>query len=353
MHRSLRLAPLFFALTLAGCEVSDGGDADASSVEDGGSRVPSAGSGSRAGSGSEGDASVPADAGEPSDASMSALDSGTEPPGTDPVGVPDPAPDRTLPGEYGCDGCPDADMSVFELDLGSVTSQSFEGIVTGAIGNGEFYLESAEGQSIGGAIPTSTSGTYLFTVPLFCGTQLLKCVWSNDSGSYVAVIEIVTADCLDADIRVTLTWDDLGFDYELHLVKEGGQINDNLTDCTWTSCIGSSPDWGVVGDDSDNPHKDVDNTGNFGPENIFYAMPEDGTYTVMIEHWGAGAAESDGQVTINLLDHAPVVIGITDLAAHHVFTAATIEWPSKTVTVVGSDYDCNANWSGGCRDMIP
>jgi hypothetical protein len=48
-----------------------------------------------------------------------------------------------------------------------------------------------------------------------------------------------------------------------------------------------------------------------------------------------------------------VVIGITDLAAHHVFTAATIEWPSKTVTVVGSDYDCNANWSGGCRDMIP
>ena len=266
--------------------------------------------------------------------------------------VVDPAPTRTAPGEYSCAGCPDADITEFTLDLGSATSQTFAGTVTGAVGNGEFYLESADGQSIGGAIPTN-GGAYSFTLPLFCGTQLLKCVWSNDAGKYVAVVQIVTKDCVQADIRLTLTWDANGSDFELHLIKEGGRINDNATDCTWTSCIGQGPDWGVMGDTSDDPRKDVDNTGNYGPENIFYAKPEAGRYTVMVEHWGAGTPDADGQVTINLIDEQPTTIDITNLTSHHVFTAATIDWPSKKVTPVASDHDCTANWSGGCLDAIP
>lgn len=362
MRFALSFGLVLVTTALAGCEVGDGDTADASGLEDGGSQLtPDSGGGSGdgggAGNGSQPDGAAPggedAGPGPGGDAAMPTLDSGTTSDGGGAVAVPDPAPDVTAPGEYGCTGCPDADVTVFELDLGNVTSQTFSGVVTGATGNGEFYLESADGQSIGGAIPTGAGGDYSFTVPLFCGTQLLKCVWSNDSGRYVAVVEIVTADCVNADIRITLTWDDKGFDFELHLVKEGGRINDPATDCTWTSCIGSSPDWGVVGDATDNPHKDVDNTGNYGPENIFYPMPEDGTYTVMVEHWGAGMPDADGQVTINVLDRPPVVIDITDLAAHHVLTAATIEWPSKTVTPIGTDYDCNATWSGGCPDLIP
>jgi hypothetical protein len=111
--------------------------------------------------------------------------------------------------------------------------------------------------------------------------------------------------------------------------------------------------WGVTGDASDNPRKDVDNTGNFGPENIFYANPEAGTYTVMVEHWGSGTADADGQVTINLIGEAPRVVDITDLASHHVFNAGKITWPSKAVTLSGAHHDCSANWSGGCRDAIP
>lgn len=265
----------------------------------------------------------------------------------------DPAPQADMPGAYGCDGCPDAGITEFQLDLADATKHSFSGTVTGAVGDGRFYLATAGGQSVGGVIPTDAGGGYDFTVPLFCGTQLLECVWSNDAGEYVAVVEIVTTDCVDADIRVTLTWDDLGRDYELHLVKQGGRINDDATDCTWTSCIGTSLDWGVMGDTSDNPRKDVDNTGAYGPENIFYASPEDGTYTVMVEHWGSGAAESDGQLTINVLGRPPVIVDITDLAAQHVFTAATIDWPSKTVTPVGDEFDCGGNWASGCQAAIP
>ena len=76
------------------------------------------------------------------------------------------------------------------------------------------------------------------------------------------------------------------------------------------SCIGSGPDWGTPDDLTDNPRKDVDNTGTYGPENIFYASPEDGTYTVMVEHWGNGAPQADGEVTINLKGETPVTIPI-------------------------------------------
>jgi hypothetical protein len=160
------------------------------------------------------------------------------------------------------------------------------------------------------------------------------------------------AGCVGADMRITLTWDDLGRDFELHLIKEGGQINDSTTDCTWNTCL-SGIDWGVEGDASDNPQKDVDNTGTYGPENIFYPNPEDGTYTVMVEHWGSGDLQADGQVTINVVGQAPVTIDIIDLPPQHVFTAATIEWPSGTVTPVAEQLDCSGNWAGGCREEIP
>ena len=352
--RSLLVRTCVAVLLLAGCKKIDAGaDGSVPARQDGGL------SGQRADAGAEPRPTAPPDAGSSSaDAGSMPMDMADGGGASDsglatPDAVPDPAPQATAPGEYTCDGCPTAGITEFQLDAGTATSQLFSGVVTGAVGNGEFYLESPGGQSIGGVIPTATDGSYSFTVPLFCGTQLLKCLWSNDQGTYVAVIQIVTADCVDADIRVTLTWDALGYDFELHLVKQGCKINDGTNDCTWTTCIGGSLDWGVVGDATDNPSKDVDNTGNYGPENIFYPQPEDGTYTVLVEHWGAGMADADGQVTINLLGEAPVVIDIQNLASHNVFTAGTIEWPSKVVTVAGDIHDCTANWSGGCLDPLP
>src|SRR5690606_32690768 len=97
--------------------------------------------------------------------------------------------------------------------------REFSGVVTGAEGNGQFYIESPNGEAISGPIPTDESGNFSFTAPLFCGVQTVKCVWSNDAGSYVLVSQVTREDCIDADIRLTLSWDDLGRDYELHLIK--------------------------------------------------------------------------------------------------------------------------------------
>ena len=267
--------------------------------------------------------------------------------------VEDPAPFANDPGESkSCDGAPDTDVTVFEHQDVNETTMSFNGTVTGADGIGTFYVASAT-EAISGPIPTDAdSGAFDVTLPLFCGEQTVKLVWKNAGCIVAAVVRVVRVDCETEGIRLTLSWDDLGRDFELHLIKEGGRINDNATDCTWTSCLDTGPDWGKAGDTSDNPHKDVDNTGSFGPENIYYATPEPGTYTVMVEHWGAGSADADGQVVFNVAGTSTVAT-IENLPSESVWTVGTVEWPSGKVTTSTQKYDCSGNWSAGCRDVLP
>jgi len=289
---------------------------------------------------------VPTDPG--SDPGVVPTDSGSDPGSA----IVDPAPDHSSPGGYD-DGtlCPQSDITVFTIDAGTATSYRFQGSVNDATGDGRFYVKGPQGEEIAGTIPT-VNGNYDLTIPLFCGTQTVKLVWSNETCQRVVVLEVTRRECTSVDIQVTLTWDALGRDWELHLIRQGGRINDNATDCTWTSCINTSPDWGSPGDESDNPRKDVDNTGAYGPENIYLSRPESGTYTVMVEHWGGGDPESSGQVILNV-KQSTVTIPITRLAPRHVRTVATIAWPAGTVTPLDQDYDCTASWSGGCKAEIP
>jgi len=161
--------------------------------------------------------------------------------------------------------------------------------------------------------------------------------------------------CGTGDIQVTVTWDNVGLDMELHLIRPGGHLNAGSSDCTWTTCVSASPDWGVPGDPSDNPHKDVDNTGYFGPENIYLNHPETGDYAVYVEHWGGGGP-STVQVTISIQSNVVYTSSITGLASEHVWDVARIHWPAMTVTGTGGDIDCTASWrltSAGCDLTLP
>jgi uncharacterized protein YfaP (DUF2135 family) len=191
----------------------------------------------------------------------------------------------------------------------------------------------------------------------------VKQVWSNAQGSCALIEQITrTGDdggaCGVPDLQVSLAWDALGLDWELHLIRQGGRINDNTgkTDCTWTTCISSHPDWGVQGDPYDDPSKDVDDTSTYGPENIFLNRPEAITYTVMVEHWGAGQPQSSGTVTLNLKGQPPMVIAKNGLVSHHVWKVATIAYSqggTAVVTPFQDDIDCTGSWSGGCTLAIP
>ena len=274
------------------------------------------------------------------------------------VTLSDPAPTVSQPGKTTCAGCPDTTATDFDVDV-TGTAYRYTGTVTGAVGDGVFYVTpigaGAAPPFMTGTIPTS-GGTWDVTVPLFCGEQLLKAVWTNASGKLVVATRIVTGTCTEPDIRVTMTWDATGRDWELHLIRPGGRINDqtNKTDCTWTTCIGSSPDWGVATDPSDDPKKDVDNTGAYGPENIFLSKPEAGRYTVMVEHWSSGGgATSSGFVIVNVKGQPTVAIKRESLAPYRVWTAATIDWPAKTTTPSQAVFDCSGSWSSGCTATIP
>jgi hypothetical protein len=280
----------------------------------------------------------------------------------------DPFPDASTPGVYCCTGCPQPQVDVdagFLLGSVSTPTNLFSGSVTGAAGDGVYYVVGPSGSVNRQQIPTdTTAGTYSVNGLLFCGDQTVKLVWSNAQGP-CALVEQITrtgADggaCSAPDMQVSLAWDALGLDWELHLIRQGGHINDTttMTDCTWTTCISSHPDWGVQGDPYDDPSKDVDNTSTYGPENIFLNRPEAITYAVMVEHWGSGQPQASGVVTINLAGQAPMVIAKTGLASHHVWKAATIAYPQQgapaVVTAFQDDIDCTASWSGGCTLAIP
>lgn len=247
--------------------------------------------------------------------------------------------------------CTDGGVSTSVLNT-TATSHIFSGNGPAST-TGELVLTSTSGQVLRVPLSTTAGGTYSVEVPLFCGAQSVVITFGAAASCQREELSVLRTGCADADIQVTLSWDDKGRDFELHLIKAGGRINDNATDCTWTSCIGSSPDWGVVGDPGDNPHKDVDNTGTFGPENIYLSRPESTPYTVMVEHWGGGTPDADGSVTILLRGGPQLTIPITDLPSHFTRAIATIDWPTQTITPLTTVTDCTATWSGGCREPIP
>lgn len=271
----------------------------------------------------------------------------------------DPAPDVDTPGEHSCAGCPESDVSTFTISEEGST-YTFCGTVTGAEDEGSFYVvfvpdPNEPAQELSGAVPLDgTTGQFCVTLPLFCGQQTVKIVFANSSGQLVLVYDVTRSSCEPVDIQITLVWDAIGDDWELHLIRPGGQINDqtNLTDCTWTTCIYSSPDWGVQGDSSDDPRKDVDDVGDYGPENIYLSGPEEGQYVVMVEHWGTGSPESDGMVIFNVSGKT-LVVRHDDLVPQWVWTAGTIDWPAGLVTPSQQVYDCSEDWSGGCIADIP
>ncbi len=266
--------------------------------------------------------------------------------------ISDPAPEFTMPGSFRCEDCPDSNISEFSITTPD-TSVIIADQTTNAVGNGTYTIFADDGSAIEGIIDTDENGNFSVNLPLFCGRQIIKCIWSNAAGRYVLVTEAERTDCTSADIQLTLNWDDIGIDFELHLVQPGGSINDAETDCTWNTCVSTQPDWGIAGDPSDNPVKDVDDIGNFGPENIFLASPENGAYHVFVEHWNSGGdPEADGSVTFNVAGETTVTT-IEDLAPFSVWYVGTIDWPSGNVTLENRRLDCSEFWASGCTLNLP
>jgi len=277
-----------------------------------------------------------------------------------------PYDDHTVNEEFtdppSCTGCPGMFTGTSSLDVGTIPA----GATTIAVSGSSAGANSCEWWVIGGAcgvthgtLPTDPDGTGAFsaTLPVFCGTNVIRIVCQNGAGRRVLVRRIEGTPCAGRDLRLTIAWDDLGDDWELHLVRPGGTINSNTDDCTWFTCMGvDGLEWGVAGDITDNPHKDVDDIDAYGPENIYLERAPPGTYDVMVEHWGPTGLPSTGSIDVAIHEATVAHLDKTMFDRYHVWRVGRVTFPAGTWETLDTDIDCTTAWrltTMGCDMMIP
>jgi uncharacterized protein YfaP (DUF2135 family) len=261
-----------------------------------------------------------------------------------------------------CTGCPEPFAELNELDVAmlpeSSTSISVSGTSRGAT-QCEWFVSNSSCGHTGGSIATDFEGTGRFsaTIPVFCGSNVVRLVCRNDRGARVIVRRLEGTRCTGRDLRLTLSWDEPGKDLELHLLRAPRALNSSTDDCTWFTCMAPTGlDWGVVGDGTDNPRKDIDNTGSFGPENIFLDRAAAGTYYVMVEHWSRSGDPSTADIDVIIRERSVARLRRTMFARQFVWNVGTITFPEGRFTPVDTTQDCNASWmstSRGCDLPLP
>jgi len=141
-------------------------------------------------------------------------------------------------------------------------------------------------------------------------------------------------------LRVKISWNSDDTDVDSHLLMPGGAIFDCHSDCYFGN---PAPDWGVTGDWLDDPFLDVDDVDGYGPENINISEPMAGTYTFIV-HYFADSHEGFPQssaTTVELYSYNQLLatFGPTTLqSTNDTWDVFTVDWPSKTVTTLGSIY---------------
>lgn len=139
-------------------------------------------------------------------------------------------------------------------------------------------------------------------------------------------------------IHVQLVWDHPNSDVDLHLLRDMGNgsydpFSDD--DCYFGNCKVQSGDleW-FPSDEAANPTLDVDDLNGYGPENINIKVPRPGTYKVAVHYW-SDHGEGDTVAVIRLFLfgnlHSEYIAQIT---SSDWWEVATIDWPSRTVTVI-------------------
>lgn len=136
-------------------------------------------------------------------------------------------------------------------------------------------------------------------------------------------------------LQVELVWDNPDTDLDLHFLPHGAQLM-GATDC-WAN--NKEPDLGVQGDPSDDPVLSRDALDHFGPEEMVYANPVDGSYDVDVVFYSAhGSPTPATTATIRIWVYGEVVAEYSRQIPNQGMTwsAATLDWPSGAVTKVDS-----------------
>jgi len=168
------------------------------------------------------------------------------------------------------------------------------------------------------------------------------------SGSYVVALQVqntlgvassVAVHAIEAQpedsLYVELTWDADDADMDLHLVaNDPASWFSRDDDCCWCN---ENPDWGTLGDGSDDPLLAADASGDGGPETILMQAPAEGEYFVRAHYFqdnGAGTA----QATVKIYVAGELAGRYSQQLTHNeVWEVAYVRWPQGYVVEEGGD----------------
>lgn len=137
------------------------------------------------------------------------------------------------------------------------------------------------------------------------------------------------------DISVTLTWSSTAADMDLHLIRPGGSFFDSPGDCCYCN---TNPDWGVSGQNNDNPFLDRDDLYGPGPENINLTAATDGEHEVVIHYFDSRGA-GDVTVTVEVQVKGTVVATRTEtLALGERWIAGRVNWSTAVNAGTWTDH---------------
>ena len=238
----------------------------------------------------------------------------------------------------------------------SESTFAISGSVNGLQGTSCWRIVSNESEGSTDGLLKVEGTSFDQVLPLFCGQQLVQIIFPGLNAPTVATYEVNRLSCQKGGLRITLQWEVGVSDLEIHLIRDGGRINNTFSeaaknDCTWTSCIETQIDWGQTGDRSDDPKKDIDDVGDSGLENIYLEKPESKLYHVLVEYWGYGE-KSHPVLTINIGSETKKFSPL-NLTPQQVWYVGTIDWASRSFHPLNKVADCADDWAGGCKKDWP
>jgi len=189
---------------------------------------------------------------------------------------------------------------------------------------GQYDYDLIGAQSAEPVFSAGTVGSYVLALTV---TDMEGNRSQNAAG---AVVEILPWE----DLSVTLTWDQTTADLDLHLVRPGGSYYGE-DDCYYGN---PEPDWGTVGDGTDNPTLSNDDERG-GPEIVWLAAPEEGTYEVLVHYFfdrSDSGTDVVGSVAITGEGEELASVTSPTFEEGDVWKVGTLDWSSLTFTQDGS-----------------